>query len=187
MSATRATEKGDAELVREATRGNAPAREELVRRYLRKAFAVALAILQNVADAEDVAQEAISAAVLRLHECRIPDRFGGWLLRGVRNRALNQQAQVRYRLALLHGLPLEEEDGGSGPALPLGRALLAALNRLPPVRRTVVLLHDLEEWTHPEIAAALRISVVMSRQHLFWARKALRDLIDPEGGLVSPA
>jgi len=63
--------------------------------------------------------------------------------------------------------------------------VLAALEQLTPVRRTVVLLHDVEEWTHAEIAESLRITVVMSRQHLFWARKALRDLLDPEDGLAS--
>jgi RNA polymerase sigma-70 factor (ECF subfamily) len=177
--------KDDGELVREATRGDAPAREELVRRYLRKAFRVALAILQNVADAEDIAQEAISTALERLPECRIPDRFGGWLLRGVRNRALNQRAQLGNRLALLAGMPGEEAEEFTYRDLPLGRAVLAALEQLPPVRRTVVLLHDVEEWTHAEIAASLRITVVMSRQHLYWARKALRDLLDPEDGLAS--
>lgn len=177
--------KDDGELVREATRGNAPAREELVRRYLRKAFRVALAILQNVADAEDIAQEAISAALERLPECRIPDRFGGWLLRGVRNRALNQRAQLGARLALLAGMTEEEPQDPGGRDLPLGRAVLEALEQLSPVRRTVVLLHDVEEWTHAEIAASLRITVVTSRQHLYWARKALRDLLDTDGGLVS--
>ena len=179
------TTKDDGDLVREAARGDAPAREELVRRYLRRAFRVALAILQNVADAEDIAQEAIATAIERLPECRIPDRFGGWLLRAVRNRALNQRAQLSYRLALLAGMRVEEAEDFADRDLPLGRAVLAALEQLTPVRRTVVLLHDVEEWTHAEIAESLRITVVMSRQHLFWARKALRDLLDPEDGLAS--
>ena len=53
--------------------------------------------------------------------------------------------------------------------------LLRALGKLTAVRREVVLLHDLEGWTHPEIAGALQISELMSRQHLFLARRELRE------------
>ena len=55
--------------------------------------------------------------------------------------------------------------------------LLAALARLNQVQREVVLLHDLESWTHAEIAGALNISEVSSRQHLFQARRQLRELL----------
>lgn len=186
VSSTSKRAARDAELVRGAVRGDGSACEELVRRYLRRAFGVALAILQNVADAEDVAQEAVAAAIERLHECRIPECFGTWLLRGVRNRALNQRAQVSHRAALLDGLPRDAHEGGPAHSLPLGQALLAALEQLPPIRRTVMLLHDIEEWTHAEIAAALQISVVMSRQHLFQGRKALRDLLGEGSALPAP-
>ena len=57
--------------------------------------------------------------------------------------------------------------------------LVAALGLLSETQREVVLLHDLEEWTHAEIGAALGMSEVMSRQHLFNARRTLRrDLVE---------
>jgi RNA polymerase sigma-70 factor (ECF subfamily) len=49
---------------------------------------------------------------------------------------------------------------------------------LSSTEREVVLLHDLEGWTHVEIADALAMSVVMSRQHLFQARRKLRTRLD---------
>jgi RNA polymerase sigma-70 factor (ECF subfamily) len=45
------------------------------------------------------------------------------------------------------------------------------------MQREVVLLHDLEGWRHREIAEALDVSEVMARQHLFQARKRLRELL----------
>ena len=45
----------------------------------------------------------------------------------------------------------------------------------------MVLLHDLDEWTHAEIAGALGISETMSRQHLFVARRAMRRKLGTEG------
>ena len=56
----------------------------------------------------------------------------------------------------------------------LRRRLLDALETLSVPQREVVLLHDLEGWTHAEIAAALELSEVNCRQHLFTARRALR-------------
>lgn len=187
MRMTRGNGAGDAELVDGARRGDGSAREELVRRYLRRAFGVALAVLDDVADAEDVAQEAVWTALSRLHECRIPSRFGAWLLRGARNRALNQLAQRTCRALLLGELHRDGADLSPENALPLGKALLDALEALPPIRKAIVLLHDIEEWTHAEIAAALQISVVTSRQHLFQARKALRDMIGDGEPVASPA
>jgi len=55
--------------------------------------------------------------------------------------------------------------------------LLAALARLAPIQREIVVLADVEHWPHDRIAAATGISVVMSRRHLSDARRRLRDLL----------
>ena len=168
-------------VVQAAQRGDAAAVEVLVRRYLRPAYAVALAVLRNPADAEDVANEAIATALQRLDQCREPARFASWLLQSVRNRAVRQVTQGRVRSALLgrgeEGAPAAVE---ATPVL-LRRRLTAALDQLTPVQREVVLLHDLESWTHAEIGAALEISEVMSRQHLFMARRQLREILGAGG------
>ena len=53
--------------------------------------------------------------------------------------------------------------------------LQTALAELSPAQREVVLLHDMEGWKHREIAERLGLSEVASRQHLFNARRALRE------------
>jgi len=164
-----------ASLVEQAKRGDSPAFEALAKAYLRAAYSVALATVGRPADAEDVAQDAMLRAFERLESCREPARFGGWLLQIVRNQALNWLDRRRLREVPNHCIPLEPilEDSARGP---MGERvpLLRALNALTPVRREVVLLHDLEGWTHGEIALALEISEPMSRQHLFLARRELR-------------
>jgi RNA polymerase sigma-70 factor (ECF subfamily) len=164
-----------AEQVRRARRGEARAFDELARAFLRPAYAVALAIVGRPTDAEDVAQEALVAALERIDTCRDPDRFGAWLLQGVRNRARNWLAH--RRLADVPPADVEVTDAGhagEGERGALRRQLAAALEAVSPVQREIVLLHDLEGWTHAEIAAALEISEVSSRQHLFVARRTLR-------------
>jgi RNA polymerase sigma-70 factor (ECF subfamily) len=169
-----------AELVRAARRGDAAATEQLIARHLRAAYAVALAVLGRPADAEDVAQDAFLVAIERLDECRDPARFSGWLVQIVRNRALHAVEKRKLRDPVDH----EGEIVAHVPAsdVVLRGQLLAALATLTPVQREVVLLHDLDGWTHAEIADALGLSETNCRQHLFSARRALRARLEAEHG-----
>jgi RNA polymerase sigma-70 factor (ECF subfamily) len=178
----------DSRLVARARAGDARAFEELVRRHLRSAHAVALGVLGNPADAEDVCQDAFLAALEKLDEHSDPKRFAAWLMRIVRNRALN----ARESRALRQGEPLEEETAamaagaGGDPEWRAGQSelrerLLAALGRLPPSQREVVLLHDLEGWRHREIADLLGTSEGAVRVRLVEARKRLRTELGNSG------
>lgn len=176
--------ESDARLVARARAGDAQAFEDLVRRHLRAAHAVALGVLGNPADAEDVSQDAFLAALERLEECRDPERFAAWLLRIVRNKALN----ARESRSLRTGEPLEPGDSrawtaADDPARDTERSelrerLLAALAELTPAQREVVLLHDLEGFKHREIAELLGTSEGAARVQLFQARRALRRLLE---------
>lgn len=172
------TSDGTAALVARAQGGEAAAFEALVRRHFRAAFSVALAVLQSPAEAEDVAQESFLAAFQRLDSCREPERFAGWLVQIVRNRALNALESNKLRSRTAERASETRPESAPAPELAGEKQrLVAALSQVSAAQREVVLLHDLEGWTHPEIAAALGISEVMSRQHLFQARKTLRGLL----------
>ena len=174
--------KATAALVVRVQRGEGEAFAALVRAFLRAAYSVALAVLRRPADAEDAAQDGMVAALERIESCRDPERFAGWLLQIVRNRARN--ALDARRLRDVPGAegpePVAPADGRADNAGLRGR-LVGALEELGEVQREVVLLHDLEEWTHAEIAAALGMSEVMSRQHLFVARRVLRGVLAEDG------
>ena len=79
----------DASLVRRVQAGDSEAFGALVGRYMRAAYAVSLSVTGRHDDAEDAAQEGFMVALERLDDCRTPDRFAGWLLTIVRNRARN--------------------------------------------------------------------------------------------------
>jgi len=124
-------------LVEQARRGDAGAFERLVREFYRAAYATAVARTGNAMDAEDVVQESFMTALERLDECD-PDRFGGWLLTIVRNRAHNMREREQVRAA--------EPIDTVAPASPertdravqqheLGAALSKALATLPEARR----------------------------------------------------
>ncbi len=168
----------DAQLVERARRGDAAAFEALVRRHYRAAYAVALSAVGQAMDAEDVCQDAFVRALQRLDELRDPGRFAAWLLRIVRNLAANYRSYRRVRSAQ----PLDQVSAASesdtareAERSELRQELEAAIAELSPAQREVVLLHDLEGWKHREIADSLGLSEGMSRQHLFNARRKLRE------------
>src|SRR5262249_61934802 len=89
----------------------------------------------------------------------------------------------------LRDVGMDEEAGAARGDAPADAApedrrlqarLVAALGELTAEHREVVLLHDLEDWTHQEIAQALGIAEVTSRQRLFQARRVLRKRLEDD-------
>ncbi|HJR63636.1 MAG TPA: RNA polymerase sigma factor [Gemmatimonadaceae bacterium] len=171
----------DASLVARVRMGDAAAFEVLLRRYFRAAYLVALARVSDRDEAEDICQEAFLRSWEHIQECRDPSRFGGWLIRIVRNLALNRREYLALRITeplddvALAAAPDRTERHAELEAL--RETLRRALAQLSMHQREIVLLHDLEGWTHAEIASRLDISELMSRRHLSDARKRLRMLL----------
>ena len=137
--------------------------------------------------AEDAVQDAFVAALRRLEDCRPGEKFRPWLLTIVRNRAIDLRRRQRVRRA--DSLDVVGETVAAPPGLgPLRDAeradvrahLERALATLTDVRREVVLLHDLEGWSHREIGTHLGLAEGTVRAHLFWARRDLRRRLSAE-------
>jgi RNA polymerase sigma-70 factor (ECF subfamily) len=170
------------DLVLRARAGDSDAFEQLVRLHMRAAYTVALGVTNDATDAEDVTQDAFVTALQKLDDCE-PNRFSGWLLSIVRNRALN----FRRAQAVRTTSPLTELDAAatssSNPEHEAARArlredLTSALSQLTQTQRQVVLLHDLEGYKHREIGELIGISEGASRFHLSTARATLRGILN---------
>ena len=168
----------DGILVARVRRGDRRAFDQLVRRHLRSAHAVARSNLDNPDDADDVCQDAFIRALERIDACRNPDRFRAWLMAIVRNTAHNRRNYNRIREAA----PLDKAysaASGDDPSADAARAelrsrLREAMTHLTKLQRRVLVLYDLEGWSHREIAGELGISAGSSRVHLHIARKSMR-------------
>jgi len=180
VSTPRLAALGDGELVARTREGDRDAFGTLVERYMRSAYAVALSVTGRHEDAQDAAQESFLVALERLEECRSPERFAGWLMTIVRNRARNLVR--REVLRDTDQLPETARSRSPTPERDLethelrGR-LDEALGGLSEVQRQIVLLHDLEGWKHREIADRLDLPSGTVRSHLHFARKALRSAL----------
>ena len=88
--------------------------------------------------------------------------------------------EVAYRRQLeLSGAAGPDDSSDDAVQSDLRARLERALSQLSDIQRQVVLLHDLEGLKHREIAERFEISEGMSRQHVFNARKTLREILGP--------
>src|ERR1017187_6726566 len=151
----------DADLVARCLRGDADAFDVLVRRYYRTAFAVALGVLGNRQDAEDVVQDAFVKAIDRLEDCREPAKFVQWMLGIVRNRALSHRTyrKIRETSEMLPG-NAEADDAADARLSELADARHTPRGTLSKMQREIVMLHDMDEGTHNGIAQSLESSEV---------------------------
>ena len=157
-----------------AQRGSAEAFAELVRRHERRAYTVARSISATHEDAEDAVQEGFLHAYQALDRFRPDQPFGAWLGRIVANAALDiaRRRKVRSTEALRehHAHPFRDPAADDE----LRRRLVSALDTLSPPQRSVVVLHDVEGFSHAEIGELLDMPEGTARAHLHHARVALR-------------
>jgi RNA polymerase sigma-70 factor (ECF subfamily) len=165
------------EYVLAAQRGNQDAFSALVRLHQRRAYAVARAIVLTHEDAEDAVQEGFLHAYRALDRF-LPDQpFGAWLNRIMANAALDlvRRRKVREAEELTDTFALPFRDPGESDEL--RNRLSQALAHLPDRQRSVIVLHDVEGFTHGEIGKMVGIPEGTARSDLHHARAALRRLL----------
>lgn len=171
---TTADERALCQAVVEA--GDERAFRELYRRHTPAVYQLVLRMLGgSQPDAEDVVQETWIRAVRKLGSFRWESALRTWLCAI----ALNQARETLRRRSrapvteLPEGLELPARPTRDGERMDLERAIA----KLPPGYRSVLVLHDIEGFTHEEISAHLEIAVGTSKSQLFDARRAMRALL----------
>jgi RNA polymerase sigma-70 factor (ECF subfamily) len=161
--------------IQRAKTGDLEALEQVYRAYEGLVYTLARRLCRSEEDAEDVLQETF------LEVCRSVGRFRGtepasltaWIKRVATSKALMRLRSERYREAD----PLEDspEPSNSGePDVALQLDLETALARLPERSRIVVWLHDVEGYTHEDIAELMGMTVSFSKSQLARAHARLR-------------
>jgi RNA polymerase sigma-70 factor (ECF subfamily) len=164
-------------LVIAAQAGNAEAFASLVRLHQRRSYAVCRAIVLTHEDAEDAVQDGFLHAYKALGRF-LPDQpFGAWLYRIMANASLDlvRRRKVRDADELPDTIALPFRDPGEADEL--RTRLQQALATLGERQRAVIVLHDIEGFTHGEIGAMLGIPEGTARSDLHHARAALRKLL----------
>ena len=175
------------EALEAAKRGSADGFAALYELHKRRVYSLCLRMTGNVAQAEDLTQEAFLQLFRKVGTFRGESAFSTWLHRLAVNVVL-----MHLRKKGLAEVSLDEtleppDEGGAprdfgarDPALAgsVDRVTLErAIRGLPPGYRAVFVLHDVEGYEHNEIAKMIRCSVGNSKSQLHKARLKLRELV----------
>lgn len=162
------------ELVSLARNGDERGFAGLVRLHQRRAYIVARSIVMTHEDAEDAVQEGFLRAHQALDRFDPAQAFGAWLNRIVANAALDlaRRRKVRNAEEISESIPAAFRDPAESGEL--RERLEAALAQLPDRARAVIVMHDIEGFTHAEIGEMLSIPGGTARSDLHHARQKLR-------------
>jgi RNA polymerase sigma-70 factor, ECF subfamily len=174
----------EAQLIARAQRGDEEAFATLYDTHKRRVYSLCLRMTGNIAEAEDLTQEAFLQLFRKISTFRGESAFSTWLHR----LAVNVVLMHLRRKGLLQ-VSLDETDSsqdepvkrdyGDDDRRLMGSVDRISLNRaisgLPPGYRTVFVLHDVEGYEHNEIAEIMNCSVGNSKSQLHKARMKLRE------------
>ena len=178
-----------AELVTRAKDGDRAAFDEIVKATYADTYTLALRLTGNEEDARDVVQEAYLRAYRGLSKFRGDAQFSTWLYRITANcaaTALGKRKRHRHediddQLALSDDRPDVDPEERADATL-LRDRVSAALTHLPPKLRAVVVLRDIYDLPHDQIAEELGISETAAKVRLHRARRQLRERLFPLRG-----
>jgi RNA polymerase sigma-70 factor (ECF subfamily) len=180
----------EASLVQRAQRGDEQAFATLYQLHRKRVYAVCLQMTRDIADAEDLTQEAFLQVFRSVNSFRGDSAFSTWLYRIAVNTVL---MKLRRRKAP-PPLSLDEPVSADSPSLKreIGKldltlsgtvdriALRRAVEELPAGCRQVFDLHEVEGFQHHEIAQLLECSIGNSKSQLHKAKMKMRDALFPK-------
>lgn len=189
--------KGDAQrdvsersLIQRAQQGDEDAFAALYQLHKKRVYSVCLQMTKDVADAEDLTQEAFLQVFRSVHSFRGDSAFSTWLYRIAVNTVL---MKLRRRKAPPL-LSLDEPVSADSPSLKrdIGKAdprlsgavdriaLRRAVEELPAGCRQIFDLHEVEGYQHHEIAQLLECSIGNSKSQLHKAKMKMREVLFPK-------
>jgi RNA polymerase sigma-70 factor (ECF subfamily) len=186
--------RSEAEVIRRICAGENNLFVELIKPYQKMVYGMAVSIVKNEHDAEEVAQESLFKAFKNLSQFRGEAKFSTWIVQIAMNEArqrLRRQKRVPEQ-SLECGL--EKEEGAHVPIdfadwreIPsealhrkeLRKVLNNAISSLKPIYRDVLVLRDIQHFSVAETAESLCISEASVKTRLSRARFQVRDALAP--------
>lgn len=177
-------------LVQRAQSGDEQAFGTLFELHKRRVYSVCLLMTKDVADAEDLTQEAFLQVFRTIGTFRGDAAFSTWLYRIAVNTVLMKLRRKKSRAVVSLNEPVSPDSPSLTPEIgtrdsrlagTIDRiALLRAIENLPEGCRRIFALHEIEGYQHHEIAALLRCSIGNSKSQLHKAKLKMRDLLFPK-------
>ena len=170
------------DLITKAAEGDMSAFEKIYRETSSFVYSVALRVVRNAAEAEDVTQEVYIRVHRNLKGFGFRSAFKTWLYRITMNAALNackrheREAEKRvYDESVLEQASVEPEQAKPMEQNDRGDKVAMLLDRLNPEHRACIVLREIQGLSYEEMADALHININTVRTRLKRAREALME------------
>ena len=176
-------------LVARAKSGDAQAFDELVRRYRKRIYALALHLTGSASEADDIAQDVFIKAYSALDTFEGRSEFFTWVYRMAVNRSINarrdrerrgEEGMDDPRLELAVAVDAKGNPGLATELRQTYARLLRALDSLPADMRTTVVLVALQGFSHGEAAVVQRVSDGTIAWRMHEARRRLNEAMAPD-------
>lgn len=178
-------------LCKDAANGDVASFEALIKPHQTTIFNIAYRICENRNDAEDIAQDALVKAFCSISEFKGESKFSTWLYRIATNTALDAVKRRKRHMTESLDSKIHTDDGEitldipSSEPSPETRAeskeikieVQRALNRLPEINRTIIILRDINGLAYNEIAEILGCSEGTVKSRLSRARQKLKEIL----------
>ena len=182
-AAAAGTSTEDAALAAACQAGDLAAYERLYELHGARMKSLARHLLGGRQDAEDAVQETFLKIQRAISSYRGKSSFSTWAFRIL----VNSCHDLRRRRVRRREVSEAEPENGDPPPEPRGPcahpslrlALERSLAQLSGRQREIFLLYEVEGFAHAEIAAMLNVSEAVSKNTLFQAKKALRQMLEP--------
>lgn len=182
------------ELIQQLKQGNEAAFKIFVETHQDRVFNTALGIVQNAADAEDVAQEVFIQAYRSIGSFKGESKLSTWLYRiattrsldllrskkskkrhGFLQRLFNDQGELQYDPPDFHhpGVALEQKENAA--------KLFKAIAKLPENQKAAFTLHKLEGISYQEISEVLQTTISSVEMLMYRAKQNLKKMLETEG------
>jgi RNA polymerase sigma-70 factor (ECF subfamily) len=184
----------EADVIRRICAGESELFVELIRPYQKMVYGMAISIVKNDHDAEEVTQEALFKAFKNLSQFRGDAKFSTWIVRIAINearqclrrqkRAAEQSIECGMENDAGEYVPIDFADWREIPSealcrKELRRVLNDAISSLKPIYREVLVLRDIQHFSVAETATLLSISEASVKTRLLRARFQVRDVLAP--------
>lgn len=169
-------------LIERALAGDRAAFGQLAIRYQDRLYSSMIGVTGSAEEAEDVVQDALVRAFLKLDTFQQNSQFFTWLYRIAFNVALSRHRRRRSRISVDHtreATGIEPVDEGELPDEPMLRRervdlVRRALAQLTEQHRAILVLREMDECSYEAIAEILAISIGTVRSRISRARNQLK-------------
>ena len=180
----------DFELVRQAKAGDKSAFGKLVTCYYEMVYVVVFGVVSNAEVARDLTQDVFLKIYRDLARFEGKSKFKTWLYRIAVNAAIDQIRRKRPSVSLEgyekdgESVPIQIPDCHPGPSEQASRSewkqrIEAAINKLSPEHRAVLVLREWQGLSYDEIAETLNVQIGTVMSRLYYARKKLTEVLKP--------